>query len=79
LPPQVEPSEPSLHTPSAPESDPERTQVPLSQSAAAEQTDPASPSLQVPANDVAGRMHSRPASQSLGTLHEVPFSPVAQR
>jgi hypothetical protein len=60
---QLEPSAPSLQSPSAPGSDALPTQTPLLQSDCSKQAAPLSPSLQVPTKDVAGRMQSRAAPQ----------------
>jgi hypothetical protein len=58
---QVEPSAPSLHWPSAAESEPDRTQTSLSQSLARRQAEPLLPSLQLPTNDAPGTTQLSPA------------------
>ena len=72
---QLAPSEPSLHWPTAPASE-LTMQIALSQSDLSKQAERLLPSLQVPTNEVGGRMQSRPSPQCAATLHEAPLTPV---
>jgi hypothetical protein len=73
---QDAPSTPSLHCPIPSGSELERTQTSLSQSLGSKHAAPLLPSLQLPTNDLAGRMQLRPASHWALVLHEAPVSPV---